>query len=86
MWQFLSWFEGFAAFQAIHFAPRSDQPTKWANPLWRELVFSWFHSCQLFCQSKHEPKRTADAGKELIGRTHRGLNPQALLLLEMRWD
>lgn len=36
--QFLGWVEGFAAFQAIHFAARRDQPAKWANPMWRELA------------------------------------------------
>jgi hypothetical protein len=78
---FLSRFEGFAAFQAIHFAARGNESTKWAHPLWRELLLSWFHSYQLFCQSRHEPKRTADAGKELIKRRHHGFNSQALLSL-----
>jgi hypothetical protein len=64
--QFLSWFEGFAAFQAIQFAPRRNQPAKWAHPLGHELGAWRFLSGHFLCQASHKRKRTADPGKELI--------------------
>jgi hypothetical protein len=77
--QFLSWFEGLAAFQAIQFAARRDQPAKWANTLWREILVARLQPCQLFCQSRQEPKPIADTGKELMKRRRHGFNSQALL-------
>ena len=84
--QFLGWVEGFAAFHAIHFAARRDQPAKWANPVRRELALWRISSCQLFCQGGQEPKRSADAGKELIQRRDHDINVQSLLSQGMHWD
>jgi len=70
--QILGWFEGFAAFQAIHFAARGNQPAKWAHPLGYELGVTRFLSGHFLCQSRNPRKRTANAGKQSIKLGHHG--------------
>ena len=60
----LSWFEKFAAFQAMAFGARGDESTKWAHAIAGGLVVAWLHSGQFLQQRRQERKHAAETGKE----------------------
>ncbi len=49
---FLSWFERFAAFQALSFGARGDESTEWTHAITRGLVVAWLHSWQFLQQRR----------------------------------
>lgn len=60
----LSWFEGFAAFEAVSFGARGDESTEWAHAIARGLVVAWLRARQFRQQRRQERKRAAETGKE----------------------